>query len=211
MKFAPPTPRTLKDTGISIVFLSYLALKIVYKAGSLTGAQLANELCLPFEIVKEALLFLKEEGYLEIKKAGDLGRVTGVFALLDRGRERAKDLLTQSQYCGAAPVPLNIYIKQVERQSIRNVHIGSEDLKDAFTGMVLSDDFFEQIGPAANSGRAIFAYGPPGNGKTSVAKRIAAILEIKGGAVFLPRAILVDDTVITLFDAIHHKISFTAG
>ena len=138
-----------------------------------------NCVCL-FEVVEEALLLLKEERYLEIKKAGDLGRVTGVYALLDRGRERAKDLLTQSQYCGAAPVPLETFVKQVQRQSIRNVYIGPDDLREAFAGLVLSDDFFEQIGPAANSGRAIFAYGPPGNGKTTVAKRIAKNTRTEG-------------------------------
>ena len=205
LRHAPPIPRTLEDTGLSLAFLSYLALKVIYKAGSLSGAELSRELCLPFEIVEDALLFLKEERYLEVKKAGNLGRVTGVYALLDRGRDRAKDLLSQSQYCGAAPVTLEAYLTQVEKQSVRNVHVSSQDLRDVFSDMVLSDDFYEQIGPAANSGRAVFAYGPPGNGKTSVAKRIASVLERKGGAIFLPKAIVVDETVITLFDSIHHQ------
>ena len=60
---------------------------------------------------------------------------------------------------------------------------------------------FDQLGPAVNSGKSLFLYGAPGNGKTVVAEGIGRAL---GTEMFVPHAIDVDGQTITTFDPVNH-------
>src|SRR5438034_10351868 len=57
-------------------------------------------------------------------------------------------------------------------------------------------------GPALNAGKAMFLYGPPGNGKTVIAEGLGRTL---GGDMYMPYAIDVDGQTITMFDPINHE------
>jgi predicted ATPase with chaperone activity len=59
-----------------------------------------------------------------------------------------------------------------------------------------------RLGPALGSRQSIFLYGPPGNGKSSIAEACATLL---GDAIFVPHAIYVKGEVIRIFDPIHHR------
>ena len=61
---------------------------------------------------------------------------------------------------------------------------------------------FDQLGPAVNSGKSLFLYGAPGNGKTVVAEGIGRAL---GGEMHMPHAIDVDGQIITMFDPVNHR------
>ena len=61
---------------------------------------------------------------------------------------------------------------------------------------------FDQLGPAVNSGKSLFLYGAPGNGKTVVAEGIGRAL---GGEMHVPHAIDVDGQIITMFDPVSHQ------
>jgi predicted ATPase with chaperone activity len=54
-----------------------------------------------------------------------------------------------------------------------------------------------------NSGKSLFLYGAPGNGKTVVAEGIGRAL---GGDMFMPYAIDVDGQTITMFDPVSHQV-----
>ncbi len=60
---------------------------------------------------------------------------------------------------------------------------------------------FDQLGPAVNSGKSLFLYGAPGNGKTVIAEGIGRAL---GGDMHMPHALDVDGQIITMFDPVNH-------
>src|SRR5262249_55693160 len=60
---------------------------------------------------------------------------------------------------------------------------------------------YDKLGPAVNSGKALFLYGKPGNGKTVIAEGIGRAL---GSDMHIPYAIDVDGQTITMFDPVNH-------
>ena len=84
---------------------------------------------------------------------------------------------------------------------LRKVGLTKERLADGFTHLVVSPQTLDQLGPAVNSGKSIFLYGPPGNGKTVVAEGIGRAL---GGDMYVPWALDIDGQIITIFDPVNH-------
>jgi predicted ATPase with chaperone activity len=125
-----------------------------------------------------------------------------VYELTELGRERARRCLRDSTYYGAAPVPLHDYIDSVKAQSLTHLRPTAEDLRHAFRDLLINQDMFRRLGPAINSGRGMFLFGYPGNGKTSIAERITRCF---GEHVWIPRALGIDGEVIRLFDPNHHE------
>jgi predicted ATPase with chaperone activity len=69
--------------------------------------------------------------------------------------------------------------------------------------MVLNERTLGQIGPAVNSGRSIFLYGPPGDGKTTIAEAVGKM--ILRNDILIPHAIEVDGAIIKVYDASNHQ------
>jgi SpoVK/Ycf46/Vps4 family AAA+-type ATPase len=69
--------------------------------------------------------------------------------------------------------------------------------------LVLSGELVNKLGPAVNSGRSLFLYGPPGNGKTAIAKSIIRMLR---GYVYIPYTVTVDGQIIRVFDEMNHTL-----
>ncbi len=67
---------------------------------------------------------------------------------------------------------------------------------------------FDQLGPAVNSGKSLFLYGAPGNGKTVVAEGIGRAL---GSEMHMPHAIDVDGQIITMYDPVSHVSTARPG
>ncbi len=200
----PPEPGSLAETGLSIGFLSELVLKHIYFAGMLSGQQLADSLKLPFlNVVDTVLNFLKEEEFVDITGAqGGFYERSFQYVVTGKGRAKAHEVLDRSQYAGPAPVPLDAYIQAVRQQSVGSMVIDQASIRSAFEGLVISEKLMDQIGPAANSARSLFLYGPPGNGKTTIAEGISRILQ---GFVIVPYAIEIDGQVIKVFDPLNHE------
>jgi DNA polymerase III delta prime subunit len=203
LDLAPPQPRNVEETGLPIGFLSDLALRFLYYGGLMSGVALANEMGLPFSgVVEDVIKFVAQERLVDMKGGKGFGRASFDYTLTERGREVAREAVRRTSYTGKAPIPLEQYSSLIRLQMQDVPFIGIEEVKEAFKNLVLPSGFYEQLGPAINSSRSLFLYGPPGNGKTTVAEIVADIL---GGEVFIPHAIEVDGQVIKVYDPLAHR------
>jgi predicted ATPase with chaperone activity len=166
----------------------------------MTGRQIADEICLHFKIVEPILLDLKQELFLAYKSHAGVDDF--IYMLTDQGRAKALIAAESTAYVGSAPVPFNEYLKSVERQSIQNENPGLEELRDAFQDLVLEPYVFYTLGPAINSGRGVFLYGEPGNGKTSIAKRVHKCFK---DSIYIPKTLLIGGELLKFYDPQWHN------
>lgn len=198
---APPTPVTLADTGLSADQVVQLVMKALY-GGEASGLTLSERLKLPFTILEPLIERSRAEQLIEVRGATGTGSATYRYALTDGGRTRARQFLDANGYVGPAPVPLEMYIEAMNTLRKTRGFVDRERITRGFDHLVVEDSLFSQLGPAINAGKAVFLYGPAGNGKTVLAEGMGRTL---GGEMFIPHAIDVDGQVITVYDPISHR------
>ncbi len=200
--FAPPQLRKLEDTGLQMVMMRDILLKTVFRKNVEQTSAIAEAIGLPMPLAQALIDMLREMGLMQAMgtlhatSSSEMG-----YQLTDSGKARALDALAQSEYYGKMPVPLEDYKIQTGRQSVKNVLINREALMGSMGHLILPEGMIDQLGPAVSSGRSVLLYGPPGNGKSSIAEGIRAAL---GDTIYVPHAIAYAGQVITLFDPIVH-------
>ncbi|MBI1880660.1 MAG: ATP-binding protein [Chloroflexi bacterium] len=198
-------PRTIEATRIPPPFLADLTLKILYFGGLMQGGQVAQALRLHFSGVGEPILrALKAQHLIEVAGGSTLNPLSYQYSITDKGSERARELLARNRYVGPCPVSLEHYVTVVKAQAKIRPVIKDAAVRQALQGLILSDNIIEHIGPAVNSYESLFVYGPPGNGKTSIAKAVG--LRLLPGNVMVPHAIYEDGQVIKVFDQATHRL-----
>jgi predicted ATPase with chaperone activity len=203
--FQPPEINSLADTGLSLGFLSDLVLKLMYFEGSISGYDIARTIKLPFSpVVEEALEFLRREKLCEVRGSGGLGESSYRYMISSKGSEKAREVLDRSMYVGPAPVPLDVYADSIDRQPLKSVRVSADTMRQKLAHLVIGEETFNQIGPAVNSGRSIFLFGPPGNGKTAIAESIGSMLMDE--SMYVPHAFEVDGYVVKVFDESMHQV-----
>jgi predicted ATPase with chaperone activity len=198
--FFPPEPESLADTGISAVLIESLILKYLLQIGSTTGRDIARQTCLPFGILEDLLLALRSRQVVVHQGQAPLNDY--YYALTEQGSTRARAATDACSYVGPVPVLLNDYLVAVEAQSIRAEAIRKDQLTAAFRGITIEPALLDLLGPAVNSGAGLFLYGAPGNGKTTLAKRITGCF---GQHIWIPRTLTEDGQLLKLFDAACHE------
>jgi predicted ATPase with chaperone activity len=76
-----------------------------------------------------------------------------------------------------------------------------ERVAHAFNHLIVEPEMLDQLGPCIASGKAVFLYGPPGNGKSVMGEGIGRVL---GGDIYIPHALDVDGQTITMYDPVAH-------
>jgi hypothetical protein len=196
----PVEPETLAESGLSDSEVEALILKSLNGRAEASGRTLSDHLKLPFRSIDRVLHTMKQDRLVAHKGAAAMNDY--VYQLTELGRERAKKFTEHCTYYGSAPVPLAAYIESVKRQTLTDQHPTEEDLHRAFEDLLIDKKMLLRLGPAINSGRGLFLFGAPGNGKTSIAERITKAF---GQAIWIPRAIGVDGEIMRMFDPGMHE------
>ncbi len=197
----PPVPRTIEDTGLALDVVEQLLLKTMYGAEA-TGTAIAERTRLPYALIEPIIERLRAALLVEVRGATGSGTAGYRYALTDLGRDRARQFLAISHYTGAAPVPLAAYVAEMKALQAARGYVDHARLARGFQHLIIGDDLLEQLGPAVNAGKAIFLYGPPGNGKSVIAEGMGRTL---GGDMYVPYAIDVDGHIVTVYDPISHE------
>lgn len=198
--FTPEAPKSLREAGISASLVESLIFKFISAQGATSGRDLAERLCLPFAILEELLHKMRTRQFLVHTGTAPLGDF--IYNLSEKGQHRAKVATDASAYIGPAPVPFPDYIVSVDAQTVAAEAPKRAQLEKAFTGISVEPQMMEMLGPAVNSGAGMFLYGYPGNGKTTIAKRITACF---GQDIWIPHTIVEDGQIVKLFDAAVHE------
>jgi predicted ATPase with chaperone activity len=205
--FVPPPINSIEDTGLSALWLQELALKVLYSHGYMSGARIAEAIALPFAGVTDKLLIsLKQEKLVEVKSSeGGLGEGVYTYGITGAGNVRAREALERNQYAGPAPVQLDDYNAAIGKQKSGRLSVTARTMRQILSQLVLSEATFQRLGPALNSGTSIFLYGPPGDGKTSIARAFGSLALSE--TMYIPASLYLDGQIVKLYDAVSHKMA----
>ncbi len=200
---APPMPQKIEDTGLDSGFLVDLLIKSIYRMGLERPSDIGRAMKLPIGIVTQLIEIAQQMRMMET--LGQLGASLTAemrYALTGKGREWALEALAQNEWVGPAPVTLEQLSEQLVKQSIRHETLTRPVLDRVFSELTLPKGLMEKLGPAANCGASVLLYGPPGNGKSTIAEAICTAF---GGEVYFPHAVVVDKQIITVYDPTVHR------
>jgi predicted ATPase with chaperone activity len=197
----PPVPMTVTDTGLDAAQIADLLMKHMLFMGDFNIMDLAERVKLSTVVVESVLESLRRDKFIEVKGGTGYAAITYTFKISDTGKIRAMELLDLCRYTGPAPVTLSDYRLMVETQTIKSAIVSEESVKKAFSHLVLNETVLKRLGPAISSGKAMFIYGPPGNGKTAIAETIGRLLP---ETIYIPYALTVGGEIITVFDPVNH-------
>jgi hypothetical protein len=198
-------PRTMDELHIPPSLIIDLIFRLLFNEGNVALSRFTQVLKIPKSIIDEVLLWMQKEHLVEVSKANvQLGRLGNVYTLTEAGQDRARDSLDRSQYVGPVPVSIPFYNRGIELQTKTRQKVSADQVKNAIRHLVLPDDFHRQIGPAINSGKSLFLYGPPGNGKTTIAMAIGEMLS-GTDPIWMPYAITAGGQIIQIHDRLVHK------
>lgn len=197
----PKSPKTVRDTGLELSFIADLIMKHILFLGDFKLADISRLVKLPVSIVDSAVEILRRDKFVEVRGAAEYAKITYNFTMTGQGKNRATELLDICRYVGPAPVTLRDYTDMVESQTIKNIVVSEESVKKAFSNIIISESLLKRLGPAISSGKAMFLYGPPGNGKTTIAEIIGKVLP---GYIYMPYSLIVGGQIICIFDPVSH-------
>jgi predicted ATPase with chaperone activity len=197
-------PASLKDLDIPQGMVIDLVMRMLFQEGDVSLHRLSAVIRLDPQLLDEVVSSLQREHLVEVAGAGQIGRLSYSYRLSDAGRSRAAEAFDRSQYIGPAPVPVEKYTQAIMVQTAEPLQLTMAEFQDGLSHLILPEGFERRIGPAVNKGTSLFLYGPPGNGKTTIAEAIARLI---GGSnpIWLPYALTIGGHIINLQDSLIHR------
>jgi hypothetical protein len=206
----PQEPENIAATGIEEGELLALLMRLIYSGGLESNRQFVEAIRLPYHIVLDLVQLAVDRQLLRTLGTRSSESVVDMrYVLTEAGRQWTIDALDRLRYVGPAPVTLNQFVDQVNLQKLTNETITFDRIRASFKGLTFDDSIVEQCGPALNSGRAMLLYGPPGNGKSSVAQCLGNVFT---DSIYVPYAVSVEGQIIRVFDgSLHIGLSIESG
>jgi predicted ATPase with chaperone activity len=197
---APRAPQDIASAGLEEGALVDLTVKLAYTVARFTTNWVAQQLRLTLPLVRELMQALAIDGLVE--ELWQTGQDSSHYKITQRGRELAARLLEVGGYIGPAPVKLEQYAAMLRWQFANTPPVQPEHVVAAMSGLVLDPKAAQLAGLAVSSGRSLFVFGPPGNGKSSLGRQIHSALQ---GDYWVPYCISVDKNVIRVYDEQSHQ------
>jgi len=198
----PNEPANIAATGLEEADLLALLMRLIYTGRLESNRQFVEAIKLPYHIVLDLVQMAVDRQLLRTLGTRDAESVVDMrYVLTEAGRLWTIDALERLRYVGPAPVTLNQFTDQVSLQKLTNEIVSFQRIRESFKGLTFDDSIIEQCGPALNSGRAILLYGPPGNGKSSVAHCLGNIF---ADVIYVPYAVSVEGQIIRVHDSSLH-------
>ncbi len=189
----------VEQLDIPVSAIIEIIVKILFNEGEVSLKRFAEVTKMELALLDQIMIKLQHEKIVEVAHAGQLGRYTYTYVLSDLGADRARDALERSQYIGPVPVPVETYSRIIAMQTEKKLTIKPEQVQEALSHLILRKDFHRSIGPAVNAGTSLFLYGPPGNGKTTIAEAIAGLIS-GTDPIWVPYALTIAGYTISVYD-----------
>ena len=202
-QYAPKTPIDWEEIGVGQSFLFDLILRTIYNLGQISGSEISNYICVPFTVIEPILMMMRKQSLVDIVgQRGSSGNASFIYEIKPpKGTAALHEANDKTSYIGPCPVPFADYVESVMAQTVKKLVVTRRNIRKAFEDLIITEDVFNEIGPAMNSAASIFFFGYPGNGKTSVAERITRLM---GDTIYVPHAIEANGQIIKLYDPIQH-------
>ena len=201
--YSPRVPGSTDDLGVGVPFITDMILRTIFTRGQTTGGDIAAFLAVPFGVISPVLQQIRKMMLIDIVgQKGSSGDASFIYEIKPpKGADALREALDKTNYIGPLPVPFADYVESVIAQTVKKLIVTRRSIQRAFADLVITEDVFNEIGPAVNSASSIFFFGYPGNGKTSVAERITRLM---GDTIYIPHAVEANGQIIKLYDPIQH-------
>ncbi|HTU88496.1 MAG TPA: hypothetical protein VMF69_00215 [Gemmataceae bacterium] len=198
----PKAPANIAASQLEENILRDLVIRLAYTVARFSTDWVCKQLHLSLPLAQEVLDLVCREGLVE--ETMRVSDTRSHFRITDRGRDDGGRVMEVCGYIGPAPVSLETYAAMLRWQFANSSPVRPENVTAALSGLVLPSRVAQLVGLAASSGRSLFVYGPPGNGKSSLGRMIQATLS---DDYWLPYAISTSDSVIRLYDPhVHQRV-----